>query len=293
MTDIHVFELIGTDRDARLAFHQAQLDSLSALTSGAMPQLRVLEYLPQAPSGTNWAAMERLHLHLYKLFHNDLITEWLRHHEQVMLDITGTPRLLTSSVAALRAQAAIAEPMIVLDMDVPESVDVDALIDTWQLVLDPGYPATAPRTITRLPPPSPRAAAAADDVLRNLLTDPTRFLDSETVGRRLSGNPDHASPRVVTSRARKAGDLLGVWDGNAFRYPAFQFDPDGKPLARLPDLLAVLPSDADGSFRNAALWLFAPDAALGDRCPADVFARDPDRVLELRRRRLDTTHAGE
>lgn len=144
-----------------------------------------------------------------------------------------------------------------------------------------------------LPPPSARAAEAAGEVLRLLLADTTRFLDSETVCRMLSGNRDQATPNRIASRARKAGLVIGVWDGSAFRYPAFQFDDRGQPLERLPDLIGLLPIDADGSYRNAALWLFAPDAALDDRSPADVFATDPDRVIALRQHRLSTASAAE
>ena len=44
----------------------------------------------------------------------------------------------------------------------------------------------------------------------------------------------------------------------------------------LPDLLEALPRDEDGTLgRDAALWLFAPDAALGDRTPAEMLVDDP------------------
>jgi hypothetical protein len=132
-----------------------------------------------------------------------------------------------------------------------------------------------------------------NDCLDPLLADPTRFVDSETVGRALSGNPEQAGPKMVASRARKRGEVLGVWDGINYRYPTFQFGSDGQPLPRLAELIAALPIDAVGSNRGAALWLFAPDAELGGQTPAQVFPEHPDRVLQLRRRRLDTSSAAE
>lgn len=150
-------------------------------------------------------------------------------------------------------------------------------------------------TATRrmVPPPSAKAAAAAEEVLSALLADTTRFLDSDTVDRHLGGDAHHAAPRMVASHARKEGRIIGAWDGSAFRYPVFQFDDVGQPLKRLPELISILPMDADGSMRNAMLWLFAPDGALGERSPAEVFPIDAGRVIALRQHRLSTATASE
>ena len=139
-----------------------------------------------------------------------------------------------------------------------------------------------------LQPEAAAAAAVASTVVAALLGDDVRFLDSATVGRQLSGNPDLVNPKMVTTRARREQRIFGAWDGNAFRYSAFQFGPDGQPLDVLPNLLEVLPRDEDGTVgRDAALWLFARDAALGDRTPAEVFVDDPARVIALARTRRD------
>jgi len=137
-----------------------------------------------------------------------------------------------------------------------------------------------------MPLASALAAHAADEVLRALLNDVTRFLDGETVGRRLLGTASPAA-RPHADAARRAGRIIGAWDGSEFRYPAFQFDGRGQPLARLPDLLAVLSDVRSDGGRDAVLWLFAPDAALGGRSPADAFPHEPDRVVALRQHRLD------
>ena len=76
-----------------------------------------------------------------------------------------------------------------------------------------------------------------------------------------------------------------MWDGNAYRYPAFQFDDAGQPRDDVQDLIALLPRDGDGSGRAAALWLFAPDAAFGGDSPASAFLTGPHRVIAVARRR--------
>jgi len=81
--------------------------------------------------------------------------------------------------------------------------------------------------------------------------------------------------------------------GVASRSPAFQFDDLGQPLKRLPELIAVLPGRPGDGFRNAALWLFAADAALGGRNPADVFPNEPGRVIALRRHQRDPADGAE
>jgi len=141
-------------------------------------------------------------------------------------------------------------------------------------------------SINRLPSPSPTSAAAAESLLRAWLADPERLLDGDTVGRRLTGNLDHTAPGEVARRAHEAGTILGVWDGSEFRFPAFQFDRSGQPIPRLDELLSILPTDIDASRQSALLWLYAPDAALGGHCPAEIFQTDPDRVINLRRRRM-------
>lgn len=51
-------------------------------------------------------------------------------------------------------------------------------------------------------------------------------------------------------------------------------------------LVRVLPRDASNTVGiEACLWVFQPDAALGGHAPADLFSQDPERVIELARRR--------
>lgn len=156
--------------------------------------------------------------------------------------------------------------MLILDVELPADAQLDTLMQTWEAQLvDEEVPAV--------------------DMLQTLLADNARFLDSAAVGRAITGNPDHAHPKMAATRARQAGRIFGVWDGNAYRYPAFQFDDAGQPRDDVQDLIALLPRDGDGSGRAAALWLFAPDAAFGGDSPASAFLTDPHRVIAVARRR--------
>jgi len=157
--------------------------------------------------------------------------------------------------------------MLILDVELPADAQLDTLMQTWEAQLvDEEVPAVV-------------------DMLQTLLADNARFLDSAAVGRAITGNPDHAHPKMAATRARQAGRIFGVWDGNAYRYPAFQFDDAGQPRDDVQDLIALLPRDGDGSGRAAALWLFAPDAAFGGDSPASAFLTDPHRVIAVARRR--------
>ena len=124
-----------------------------------------------------------------------------------------------------------------------------------------------------------------------MLGNASLFLDSETAGRCLArakegGFAAHA--KVMATRARHRRQLFGAWDGATYRYPAFQFDPSQRaPRPEVPALVEVLPRDHDGSGRDAALWLFAPDAALDGQTPAVMFLENPKRVIALARARRD------
>jgi hypothetical protein len=138
-----------------------------------------------------------------------------------------------------------------------------------------------------LGPPPPQSCEATEFVRRflaDLLSDGERFLDSDTVGHALSG-PRVVDPKAAATRGRKDREVFAVWDGSAYRYPRFQFNDAGQPRPKTPSLIDLLQRDASGSNRDAALWLFAPDALLDGRTPAEVFPEEPERVLRIARRR--------
>lgn len=102
---------------------------------------------------------------------------------------------------------------------------------------------------------------------------------------RLAGPPANANAGEFCARAREARILLGIWSVPrcAFVYPAFQFDQSGKPRPEVVELLALLPTDGDQGGWRRAFWLHSPHAHLDDQLPADVFANDPVRVLNVAR----------
>lgn len=125
----------------------------------------------------------------------------------------------------------------------------------------------------------------ASEVLQDLLSKPGLWFESVNVGKRLA--PMHTEPETVADQARLEEKLFAVWDGGRFQFPAFQFMPDGSPQEATVALIQVLPRDRDGKVGlDAALWAYTPDAALDDLTPAELFPRDPSRVVLLARRRL-------
>jgi hypothetical protein len=290
MTDVRVLELAGDGDTPHLALRQDRLEALAGVAAEPGPLFRLLELCAPGERGSiAWPAIVSLKTRAQRLLGRQDLRHRLLAGELVRLEVTGPPRELPAVWDALRAQARLQRTMFVLEVD-PDRVrpeNMNRVLEAWDRVLDDG-PVAAPR-VRRAPPAQPdAAAAAAAAVMADLLGDDARFMDSAAVGRLLSGNPELANPKMVTTRARREHRIFGAWDGNGFRYPAFQFGVDGQPRPALPDLLEVLPRDEDGTVgRDAALWLFAPDAALGDRTPAEVFVDDPARVIALTRTRRD------
>ena len=127
---------------------------------------------------------------------------------------------------------------------------------------------------------------SARPVLDQLLAQPGAWLDSATAGRRI--DPYAVDEKASASAARREGRVFAHWDGQHFRYPAFQFEAAAGPRAATKQLVDVLPRDRDGSVgTDAILWVFAPDDALDGKTPADVFPDDPERVIALARTRRD------
>ena len=84
------------------------------------------------------------------------------------------------------------------------------------------------------------------------------------------------------SELRKSGRILGLWDGTAFRHPAFQFDGPARVIrGGVSELLALLPRDRGGW--RAGFWVFQPHARLAGLTPAAACARNVYLVLEAAR----------
>ncbi|WP_261997603.1 metallophosphoesterase [Stenotrophomonas sp. Ste96] len=117
-----------------------------------------------------------------------------------------------------------------------------------------------------------------------------RWPSAAQVGERLSSQPDGTGQ--FASQLRRAGQLLGVYIADpvpSYRYPTWQFRPDGRPVDCLADLLTVLrnrgaiPREPDGLRRTTGWseveWFLSPHALLDGAQPAEILAIDPARVL--------------
>ncbi len=292
---IRLLELAGGEPRLRVAqFAFPSLDAVLQETHAA-PCFRLIELTSPDDQGLTWEGVLRLRQKALKLLHSSLMHDGLQEdahwHWSIRWEVSSAPRLLQSTIGALKAQAEISAPMWVLDIAIPPEQERTRYRETvarWTTLLTDTSPAT-PRRVLRGPPQP--AQEDDEDMLDRILRQTERFRDSVAVGIALARTTHHSNPKMVATRARQKGRIFGVWDGNAYRYPDFQFDAAGQPLSDTAALVEVLPHDADGSGRSATLWLFAPDPALGMRTPADVFRADPQRVIALAWQRRGNHHA--
>ncbi len=123
-------------------------------------------------------------------------------------------------------------------------------------------------------------------ILLSFLDNESLCLDSTTVGLRIDAFS--RDPKAVASQARKARKIFAGWNGHHYRYPAFQFEPNGGPRLKTDQLIEVLPKERDGTIGNdAVLWVFSPDRAFDGKTPAELFPLEPDRVIGETRIRRD------
>jgi hypothetical protein len=132
--------------------------------------------------------------------------------------------------------------------------------------------------------------ALGADAFLLLVSDEARWRSSEEVG--LALDPLAFDPKTLAAQARREGRIFAAWDGARFHYPSFQFDAAGQPRSLAQELVRVLPSDESNMVGNeACLWVFQPDGALDGHSPAELFPKDPERVIDLARRRRDGSDA--
>lgn len=123
-------------------------------------------------------------------------------------------------------------------------------------------------------------------ILLSFLDNESLCLDSTAAGLRIDASSN--DPKAVASQARLARKIFGGWNGHHYRYPAFQFEPNGGPRPKTGCLIEVLPKERDGTVGNdAVLWVFASDHAFDRKTPAELFPLVPDRVIEEARIRRD------
>lgn len=100
------------------------------------------------------------------------------------------------------------------------------------------------------------------------------------------------SPNALQGRSLRqclqSGSVLGVWIGERklYRFPPWQLDSTGTPLAGLSELLALLrgpygiSAGEPTSGWEKIEWLIAPHARLSGGTPSGVLALHPALVLE-------------
>lgn len=297
---VHLLELIGWSADLQCRTVGLHIALGERETSRSALRLFWLGD-PDAPPGGRAvfdALLDKVHQVLSSERHLDLLWRQLAAAQEAdkdaivcAFDVTRALRAVPELGQAAWASARMAVPTWLLSIELARTTawnDVVGLFQAWSTAVAPITAAGRGSGVYRPPPPQrAHAAAGARDVLEQLLADGTRFADSAEVGRAISGNPDHSNPKMVASRARKSGELLGVWDGRTYRYPRFQFDSEGQPLPAIADLIAALPKDRDehgvdtGANRDAALWLYTPDETFDGQTPADAFEARQEVVVAL------------
>lgn len=83
------------------------------------------------------------------------------------------------------------------------------------------------------------------------------------------------SPWRRALRLRNGNRLLGVKYGRHWKYPAFQFDADGRIR---PEIAVILPRLPDVSGWIRLRWFLTPNAHFGGQTPMSVWRHDPARV---------------
>ena len=109
-----------------------------------------------------------------------------------------------------------------------------------------------------------------------------QWYDTPTVSVKQGGSASESESGAIVRKLRQSSCLFGVWSGQEYLHPAFQFDPHtGRLFTQMRELLELMPSKL--TEWQQCFWLFAPNALLGGTCPADVFPTNSAAVLEAAR----------
>ncbi len=126
-----------------------------------------------------------------------------------------------------------------------------------------------------------RASARRDELARS-------WLKADEVNIML-GSAAGCSDQLATLLRRK-GQLLGAWwsTDRTYRYPPWQFRPDGQPAEQVAEILRLLreergmkSADRPTSGWNEMEWFLCPHVLLDGSSPSEVMAANPERVLEI------------
>lgn len=89
------------------------------------------------------------------------------------------------------------------------------------------------------------------------------------------------TPGEIAASDIETGRIFSVRYRDAEVFPGFQFDEEGRPLAVIADILAIL-RDVRSPW-EIGLWLTFADGWLGGERPVDLLRAAPERVVEAAR----------
>lgn len=111
------------------------------------------------------------------------------------------------------------------------------------------------------------------------------------VSRRMGSTAGNGSQ--LATRLRREGALLGVYmtgPTHHYRFPIWQFRPDGQPIPQMREILAILrdhgpflDTDRRTTGWSEVAWFMGGHALLDGQAPLEVLATEPERVVEAAR----------
>jgi hypothetical protein len=110
------------------------------------------------------------------------------------------------------------------------------------------------------------------------LLETTGALTAQEVANRAA--PESPTRLTLAAHWHASGQLLAMNAEEQNAYPAFQFGPNGRPLAAIAAVLSHLRRYPHTTDWHAALWFATANALLDGRRPADVVRDDPTLVIE-------------
>jgi hypothetical protein len=193
----------------------------------------------------------------------------------VQLLVADPERLDPERRAAAEALTRLAEEMLAE----LEPGEVSWLVEgTRELIGSAGQPSLDPELETIVGPPlesGERVRLAFEGVLRGV--ERRRQLLAATVTAPEAARLIGAKTRQAPHDRLRAGRLVAVYDRGAWRFPIWQFDPEG-PEGVLDGLPAVLAELAELDPYRRLLWLSTPQPDLDGRTPVEAL-RDGDARL--------------
>ena len=128
-----------------------------------------------------------------------------------------------------------------------------------------------------------RGVLAADNLeLRDRFLAEVTTLSSKEVGERVGHSK--VNPHATAARWRKLNEVVSVHHRGMERFPAFQFQDNGRPHPTVKKALAALPHHLSPWQR--AFWFVSTNGWLSDKAPSDMLD-DPEAVVAAAEREAE------